>query len=260
MNNTTKYLYKVCPEGIQPRNMKSRHNKHCTWDNDASVPFKVVTLGPHTVFNSPSAAPSYFPESHWWSEICSLSKVILVLGKARRFRAPNLGSSGAESPGCFDVLEKNSAQDIMHEQMYCCDEAANHQLPIAVAFWIIQIVIVEECSSLTQNFMQISLLYSLNHFECNGHTVHMLTQWCLPAPTPTSTSTVKLSLFTRVHSISLFLADRLHRCCTNHSCYINNGCTFSGQTIYIYTHTDIHIYTHVVVVSVTRKYLYPTEM
>ena len=65
--------------------------------NDTSV--KVGTLGPHTVlpaFSStvqntlqnpllelPSAAPSYFPESHLQSEIFSLSKVILVLGKAR---------------------------------------------------------------------------------------------------------------------------------------------------------------------------------
>ena len=30
---------------------------------------------------SPSAAPSYFPESHVWSEISSLSKVILVWEK-----------------------------------------------------------------------------------------------------------------------------------------------------------------------------------
>ena len=47
----------------------------------------------------PSAAPLYFPESHQWSEISSLSKVILVLGKARSHRAPNLGCKGAESPG-----------------------------------------------------------------------------------------------------------------------------------------------------------------
>ena len=26
-----------------------RYKKHCTQDNDASVPFKVGTLGPHTV-------------------------------------------------------------------------------------------------------------------------------------------------------------------------------------------------------------------
>ena len=57
---------------------------------------------------SPSAAPSYFPESHQWSEISSLSKVILGLGGNR-----NLGLRGAVSPGCFDVSPKNSAQDLM---------------------------------------------------------------------------------------------------------------------------------------------------
>ena len=41
-----------------------------------------------------------------------------------------------------------------------------------------------------------SLLYSLSHFECDGHTVHILTQWHLPPPL---TSTVKLSLFTHMH-------------------------------------------------------------
>ena len=42
-----------------------------------------------------------------------------------------------------------------HEWAHCCDEAANHQLLIAAAFWIIWIVFTEECSSLTQNLMQI---------------------------------------------------------------------------------------------------------
>ena len=56
---------------------------------------------------SPSAAPSYFPESHWQSEISSPSKVILVLGKARCLRVPNLGHRGSESPGWFDVSPKN---------------------------------------------------------------------------------------------------------------------------------------------------------
>ena len=27
----------------------TKHKKHCTWDNDASVPLTVGTLGPHTV-------------------------------------------------------------------------------------------------------------------------------------------------------------------------------------------------------------------
>ena len=35
---------------------------------------------------------------------------------------------------------------------------------------------------LNAKFDASSLLYFLGHFECNGHTVHMLTQWCLPPP------------------------------------------------------------------------------
>ena len=82
----------------------------------------------------PSAALLYFSECRRWYEISSLSKVILVLGKAKSHKAPNLGCRGAESPGGFDVSPKNSARDVMHEWACCRDEAANHQLPIAAAF------------------------------------------------------------------------------------------------------------------------------
>ena len=52
------------------------------------------------------------------------------------------------------------------------------------------------------------LLYLLSHFECDGHTVHMLTfQGHLPPPLA---STAKSSLFSHVHSSSLSLAARLH--------------------------------------------------
>ena len=53
---------------------------------------------------------------------------------------------------------------------------------------------------LNAKFGAVSLLYALSHFECDGHTVLMLTQWCLPPPL---TSTVKLSLFTHAHSSPL---------------------------------------------------------
>ena len=73
----------------------------------------------------------------------------------------------------------------------------------------------------------------LTHFECDGHTVHMLTQLCLPPPL---TSPVKLSLFTHAHSSPLSLAVRLHQCCTIHSHYINRGWTFSGQMLQLSSH------------------------
>ena len=107
--------------------------------------------------------------------------------KSQGPRAPNLGCRGSESPGWFDILPKNSALDMMCEWVHCCDEAANRQLPMAVAFWIIQIVSMEECSSLTQNLMQIhyctqsvivnmmttQYTYSLNGIYCP----HWLVQW-----------------------------------------------------------------------------------
>ena len=63
--------------------------------------------------------------------------MILVFGKVGSCRAPNLGCSGGGSPKWFDVLPKNSAWDMMHEWAPCCDEAANHQLPINAAIFIV---------------------------------------------------------------------------------------------------------------------------
>ena len=160
----------------------------------------------------------------------SLSKVILVLAKAKSHRAPNLGCRGAESPGWFDVSPKNSTQDMMHEQECCGDEAANHQVPIAVAFWIMH-NFHRKMFKLNTKFHADSLLYLLSHFECDSHTVHMLSQKCLPPPL---TSTVKLSFFTHVNNdMPLSLAARLHQCRTNCSGYINSSCTFSRRTSYI---------------------------
>ena len=137
--------------------------------------------------------------------------MILVLGKAGSHRAPNLGCMGAESPGWLDVSPKNSSWDMMHELACCRDEAANHQLPIATGFWIIQTVSTEECLSLTKLDAD-SLLYLLSHFGCDSHTVHMFTQRHLLPPL---TSTVKSSLFTLAHSSPFSLAARLHQCHAN---------------------------------------------
>ena len=62
---------------------------------------------------SPSATPLYFSESHQRSEISSLSKVILVWGKARSHRAPNLGCSGVLSDLGDLMFHQKSARDAM---------------------------------------------------------------------------------------------------------------------------------------------------
>ena len=81
------------------------------------------------------------------------------------------------------------------------------------------------------------LLYSLSNLKWDSHTVHMLTQLRLPPPL---TSSVKSSLFTHVHSSPLSLVATLHRHCANGSHYINNGWTFSRQSIHTCTHIPVH--------------------
>ena len=74
-----------------------------------------------------------------------------------------------------------------YERAHCCDEAVNHQLSIAVAFWIIQIVSAEECSRLIQNLVQICcctcsviLNVTATQYTCSLNGIchpHWLVQW-----------------------------------------------------------------------------------
>ena len=64
------------------------------------------TLGPHTVSQSSSAAPSYFPESHQWSEIFSLSKVVLVSEKVEAAGHQMWGVRGLSHLGDLMVCQK----------------------------------------------------------------------------------------------------------------------------------------------------------
>ena len=180
--------HKVCPGGIQPIR-KIRHSLpfidkdtrniiHRTRTHQSPSPWDLTRFS-----QSPSGAPLCFPESHRWSEIYSLPKVILALEKARSHRVPNLGCSGTESPGWFDVSQKTSAGDVIHEQARCGDEAANHQLPIAAASWIIWVVSTEEWMFKFNAKFDSDSLALLANFECDGHTVHVLTQQHLPTPT-----------------------------------------------------------------------------
>ena len=117
---------------------------------------------------------------------------------------------------------------MIYEQACCCDEAANHQLPIAAAFWIIQIVSKEECSSLTQNLMQIRcsthsviLNAMATQHTCSLSSIyhpHWLVHWSCHC--------------SHTHSSPLSLPARLHWCHANHSHYIKSGWTFSGQALY----------------------------
>ena len=180
---------------------------------DTSVPFKVGTLGPHTVLPIAISCPVIFSESHWWSEISSLSKLISLLRKARSDRLPNLGWV-TWVIWCFAKkhFTRCNAWAVMLF-WWSCRSLVSHSCGL-LNHWIISFC--KGMFKLSAKFDADSLLYSLSHFECNGHTVHTFTQWCV---TPPMTSTVRLSLFTHVYSSSLFLAARLHRCHINYSRY-----------------------------------------
>ena len=158
-------------------------------------------------------------------------------GKVQKLQGAKSGLQRGWITWMIWCFTKNSAWDMRYEQAHSRDEAASHQLPIAPAFWITWIVYTVECLiqclcssnalfKLNEKFDADPLLYSLSHFECDCHTVHMLSQQCLPPPL---TSTVKSYLFTHAHSSPLSLAARLHWCSANCFHYINNGWPFSGQ-------------------------------
>ena len=132
---------------------------------------------------SPSPALLYFPESHWHSEISSLSKGILLLGKPEVTGHQIWAIRGLSHLGNLMFGQKNLHKTwcMSYVDGLCwCDEAANHQLPIAASYWIIQIGFWRGMLKHNAKFDADSLLYSLSHFECDSHTVHMLTQQHLP--------------------------------------------------------------------------------
>ena len=118
------------------------------------------------------------------------SKMILVLGKARSCRAPNLGCVYVVVGDCrvtwvFWCFTKKLCMStwFMSKCVYY-DEAANHQLPIAKALWIIWIVSVKECSSLTQVLTQICcstfsviLNATATQYTCSLNGPYWLIQW-----------------------------------------------------------------------------------
>ena len=95
---------------------------------------------------------------------------------------------------------------------------------------------MQDCLISMQNLMQTCC--SMSSVILNATATHVLTQQHLP---PSLTSSVRSSLFTHVPSSPLSLAARLHRCCGNSSCYINDGWTFSRQISNIRNPTNAQI-------------------
>ena len=83
-------------------------------------------------------------------------------GKSQKSQGAKSGLQGHWVTWVIWCFDKNSAWDVIREWACFCDEAVNHQWPIAAAFWVIQVVSAEGCSSLTQNLMQLC---------CSAHSV-----------------------------------------------------------------------------------------
>ena len=85
------------------------------------------------------------------------------------------------------MFQKKTAWDVTHGWAHCCDEAANHRLPIAAAFWITWIISAEECLILMQNLMQIHcstcsviLNVTATQYTCSLNSIYhpkWLVQW-----------------------------------------------------------------------------------
>ena len=179
-------------------------------------------MGPHTVLPIAISCPEVFSwiSSMVWNLLPF--KGDFSFRKSQKSQGAKSDYREAESLGWFDVLPKNCRRhDTWADVLSWC----SCQSPVA-----------HSCS-LLEHFHRAMLrlnaksdadllLYSLSDFECDNHTVHMLTQWHLLPPLA---STMKSSLFTHAHSSPLSLDAMLHR---NHSLYINNGWAFPGQTLY----------------------------
>ena len=207
----------------------TRYKKHCTSDNDASVSVKVGMGGPHTVLPITISCPVMFS----WNS--SMIWNIFPFKGDFNFRE-NQKSQGTKSGllgGLSHLGYLMFCKNTLHKMWCMSRNVVMVKLPIISCP---SCGLLNHLNSFCGGMFKLnakcdadSLLYSLSHFECDDHTVHMLTQWCLLPPL---TSTVKSSLLVHVHSSPLSLVARLHWSCSNHYCCTNNGWTFSGQTSY----------------------------
>ena len=201
----------------------TRYKKHCTKDKDASVPFKVGTLGPYTVLPITISCPIIFPWISLMVWNLFLFKCDFRLGKSQKSQGTKSGLEGLSHLGCQSLLiaacicstlsgvllvaglpdHGSLSTDSQPSLKYLCHTficAAFTALSLE-AFWIIWIVSAEECWSSMQNLMQI---------RCSTHSVilnstatqdtcslsgvycpHWLVQWschclcmCIPVHSP----------------------------------------------------------------------------
>ena len=189
------FIKEVCPEGVQPRNMKNRyiHWRRYKIQETLYIAQRHLSLLQSRHLGTSHSSPNrhqlpchIFLNLITGLKISSLSKVIFILGKARSHRVPNLGCRGAESPERFDVLPKNCmGHDAWAGTLlwWSCPSPVAHNVGLLSHL----IVSMEECSSLTHKLMQIHcstgsgiLNATATQCTCSLNSVycpHWLVQW-----------------------------------------------------------------------------------
>ena len=167
-----------------------RYKKHCTQDNYASISFKEETLGPHTILLITSSYPIVF----FWISLMVLHlfsfKGNFGLGKSQKFQVTKFGLWGGWVTSVIWCFIKK----------FC---TRHDSWAGVLLWWSCQSPVAHSCGLLSHpksfpggmfklntKFDAVLLLYVFSCFECDGHSVYVLTQWCPPPPL---TSTVKSS-------------------------------------------------------------------
>ena len=140
-----------------------------------------------------SALMTYFPESYQWSEISSLSKVILVLLKASSFWNPQISFQFSHCQSLIFVDCSSYVFNIFKCSAYYRPSRTWITLnrfstifEASVPHFYLHFIHCTIPESLLNSFHRgmfkliikfdaDQLLYSFSHFECDSHTVHMLT-------------------------------------------------------------------------------------
>ena len=130
---------------LQSRHLGTSHSSpstYCTVQNTAK-----------SCVGTAISSPSYFPELTVWNLFPF--KGGFSFGKSQKLQGTKSGLQQGWVTCMIWCFTKKLCTRCDAWAVCCCDEAANHQLSIYMAFWIIRIVSMEECSSIMQNLMQI---------------------------------------------------------------------------------------------------------
>ena len=203
-----------------------RYRKHCTQNNDASVPFKVGTLRPHTVLSIAISCPVVF-------SLISLTvwnlfpfKVDFSFGKSQKLQGTNSGLYGGWVIWVIWCFTKNLCT--RHDAWVGALSWWSCQSPVAHSCCLLNhpnSFCREEYSSLTWNSMKIHcsihsvfLNVTATQYTCslNGiYLPHWLVQWSVHC--------------SHIHIPVHPPWPPAYQCHTNHSPYVNKDWTFSGQ-------------------------------